>query len=85
MEYSPAVPSAGFAMYTRLVDILPSLNVAACIFKFRRMDDGIDCGVLVAAFIRAVVTGAATSSVLNFIPFNACGVAALRVRHRRST
>jgi hypothetical protein len=48
---------------------------AAGVFQ---QDNGIDCGVFVAAFIRAVVTGAATSSVLNFIPFNARGVAALR-------
>ncbi len=51
------------------------------------LDNGIDCGVfkLVAAFIRlgAAVTGAATSShgVLIFIPFDACGVAALRHHH----
>jgi hypothetical protein len=35
------------------------------------LDNGIDCGVLVAVFIRAAVTGAATSSVLNFIPLPA--------------
>jgi hypothetical protein len=65
---------------------LDPTSVAACIFRTGRtwLDNGIDCGVLVAAFVRAAVTGAAlaTSSALNSIPFNACGVAALR-RHLR--